>query len=398
VRDGGDSAAPAPEEDEVVVYRSFMKVGLRFPLSKFLVEVLKTFKIFLHQITPKAIIRMGVFIWAVRSQGLEPSAKCFYNMHELLYETKATGKEKYHNSFGCYGFVPRPDVSYLVPTFRKRWPGAWMEEWFYVKNNLVEREDIKGIIQHPIWSRFGIRRPATALGNDIEACQRSFNTVCNFFGTRYLVQEHIAYRVWPLVNEWEMAKEAAVGSSQGGLVYLKYTFRYRGEFDEPNDEWLSSIEATSDELLGAYTRAKDDAMTLAFEGRGKKRLNGVFDVIGFVYPDYSYPSRKQGKKRKVATLAISSVSKGKKIKVLMHRPRYIETAIVPKLGEGTSSTAEVEQPARATPREELTELPKVPAVGPVKTPKNGAEAKEKAAKEPELGKTVGLPKILSPPA
>jgi hypothetical protein len=41
VRVGGDSAAPAPEVDEVVVYRSFMKVGLRFPLSKFLVEVLK---------------------------------------------------------------------------------------------------------------------------------------------------------------------------------------------------------------------------------------------------------------------------------------------------------------------------------------------------------------------
>jgi hypothetical protein len=29
----------------VVVYRSFMKAGLRFPLSKFLVEVLKTLKI-----------------------------------------------------------------------------------------------------------------------------------------------------------------------------------------------------------------------------------------------------------------------------------------------------------------------------------------------------------------
>jgi hypothetical protein len=28
-----------------------------------------------------------------------------------------------------------------------------MEEWFYVKNNLIEREDIKGIIQRPIWSR-----------------------------------------------------------------------------------------------------------------------------------------------------------------------------------------------------------------------------------------------------
>jgi hypothetical protein len=48
VRVGGDSVAPAPEEDEVVVYRSFMKAGLRFPLSKFLVEELKSFEIFLH--------------------------------------------------------------------------------------------------------------------------------------------------------------------------------------------------------------------------------------------------------------------------------------------------------------------------------------------------------------
>jgi hypothetical protein len=50
---------PVPEVNEVVVYKSFMKTGLRFPLSKFLVEVLKTFDIFLHQITPEAIIRMG---------------------------------------------------------------------------------------------------------------------------------------------------------------------------------------------------------------------------------------------------------------------------------------------------------------------------------------------------
>jgi hypothetical protein len=98
VRVGGDSTAPAPKENEVVVYRCFFKAGLRFPLSKFVVEVLKIFQIFLHQITPEAIIRMGMFIWAVGSQELEPSAKCFCNMHELLYKTKATGKEQYHNN------------------------------------------------------------------------------------------------------------------------------------------------------------------------------------------------------------------------------------------------------------------------------------------------------------
>jgi hypothetical protein len=84
VRVGGDSIAPALEENEVVIYRSFLKAGLRFPLSKFVVEVLKIYQIFLHQITPEAIIRMGIFVWDVRSQGLEPSAKCFCSMHELF--------------------------------------------------------------------------------------------------------------------------------------------------------------------------------------------------------------------------------------------------------------------------------------------------------------------------
>jgi hypothetical protein len=124
VRVGGDSTAPAPEENEVVIDKSFLKAGLRFPLSRFLVEVLKIFQIFLHQLTPEAIIRMGLFVWAVRSQGLEPSAKCFCSMHELLYKAKATDMEQYHNNFGCYGFIARSNASYPVPTYRKRWPGA----------------------------------------------------------------------------------------------------------------------------------------------------------------------------------------------------------------------------------------------------------------------------------
>jgi hypothetical protein len=146
VRAGGDNNVPALEEDEVVIYRSFFKAGLRFPLNKFVVEVLKIYQIFLHQITPEAIIRMGIFVWAIRSQGLDPSTKCFCSMHELLYEAKATGKEQYHNNFGCYGFIARPNASHPVPTFWKRWLGARMEEWFYVKNDLKAREDIKEII------------------------------------------------------------------------------------------------------------------------------------------------------------------------------------------------------------------------------------------------------------
>jgi hypothetical protein len=191
-RVGEDSTAPALKENEVVIYRSFLKAGLRFLLGKFVVEVLKIFQIFLHQITPEAIIRMGIFVWAVRSQGLEPSSKCFCSMHELLYETKATCQEQYHNNFGCYGFIARPNASHPVPTFWKRWPGSWMGEWFYVKNDLKAREDIKEIIQQPIWSRFRLRRPKVEIDGNVEACQRAFSTMCDFIGTRDLVQEHIS--------------------------------------------------------------------------------------------------------------------------------------------------------------------------------------------------------------
>jgi hypothetical protein len=187
VRARGENIIPLPEANGVVVLRSFMKDGLRFSLHKMLVDVLKTFQIYLHQITHEALIRVGGFIWAMRSQRLEPDARCFCNIHELSYQTRATGKEQYHNNFGCYSFVPRSEASYPMPTFRKRWPSSWMQEWFYVKNDLSQREDVKGIIQHPIWSRFGLRRPLIALGNDVQACQAAFNTVCIYIGTRDLV-------------------------------------------------------------------------------------------------------------------------------------------------------------------------------------------------------------------
>jgi hypothetical protein len=104
-----------------------MKAGLRFPLHKMLVEVLKIFEIYLQQLTPEALIKVGVFIWAMRSQGLELDANCFCNIHELSYQPKAIGKKQYHNNFRCYSFVYRSDVRCHVLTFRKKMVGLMDE-------------------------------------------------------------------------------------------------------------------------------------------------------------------------------------------------------------------------------------------------------------------------------
>jgi hypothetical protein len=195
-----------------------------------------------------------------------------------------------------------------------------------------------------------------------------------------------------------MPKETITNSSEGGLVRLKYTFRFEDKFDEPNDDWLKCIEATSDELLGAYSKTEDNALSAAFGGRNKKRLNRVFDVIGFVYPDYCYPLRGKGVKRniaisgKVAASAITAEPKGKKMKVLTHRPRYIEPAMIPEFGEGASSavkTKEIVPPAQRT--EEPAIMPKLPSVELVET-----KADKDKAEGSKIEEITKMPEILSP--
>jgi hypothetical protein len=170
--------------------------------------------------------------------------------------------------------------------------------------------------------------------------------------------------------------ETITNSSEGDLVRLKYTFRFGDKFDEPNEDWLKCIEATSDELLGAYSKAEDNALSVAFGGRGKKRLNKVFDAIGFVYSDYRYPLRGQGKKRNVATsdTPVRPTPKGKKLKVLTHWPRYIEPVVIPEFGEGASSAAETKEtvlPAQDT--RELAIMPKLLSVKLVEATTDKAE-------------------------
>jgi hypothetical protein len=69
----------------VVVFKSFFKAGLRFPLHGMIADVLERFGIHLHQLTPNAIVRLSVFIWALRSQEAEPLAEGFCRAHELHY-------------------------------------------------------------------------------------------------------------------------------------------------------------------------------------------------------------------------------------------------------------------------------------------------------------------------
>jgi hypothetical protein len=190
-------------------------------------------------------------------------------------------------------------------------------------------------------------------------------------------------------------KEFISNRHEGGLVRLKYTFRFRDQFIEPDDDWLKSVEATSDDLLGLYSRAEDNALSATFGNRKKKRLNRVFDAIGFMYPDYRYPPRGQKRKngdsgRDDASAAPSDPApKRKRVKVLTHRPRYIEPAVVPDFGGETSSVSEGKKPAITQKSE--------PAIAPKTSSAKSDEPKAINIEEMKVGKTRIL-EAISPSA
>jgi hypothetical protein len=62
IRFAGEETTLEPKNDEVVVFKSFFTTGLQFPLNKMIGEVLNDYEIYLHQLTPNAIVRLSVFI------------------------------------------------------------------------------------------------------------------------------------------------------------------------------------------------------------------------------------------------------------------------------------------------------------------------------------------------
>jgi hypothetical protein len=300
LRFGGEETTPKPEKDEIVIFKSFLKAGLRFPLHGIIAEVLKRFGIYFHQLTPNAIVRLSVYIWALRSQAVEPFADSFCRVHELHYQTKAR-KDGLHDNFGCYNFAYRKTTKFPVISYRSKWAAGWKSEWFYVKVD----DDKEKLVQSPLELIFGETRPRcnmTPEGPTQQAIDE-FRIIAEHIGTRDLVQEFLAFKVFPSLKEWEMPKLKGK-KKESELVRLPYYFKFKKYFKTPCQEWLDTIEVMSNEILGNYSKKEDQLMTAAFGTRPKRRLNRVLDALGFEYPDYENLNKNaEGQKRKRMTEA-----------------------------------------------------------------------------------------------
>jgi hypothetical protein len=257
IRFGGEETTPTVENDEVVVFRSFFRAGLRFPLNEMIGEVLENYEIYLHQLTPNAIIWLSIFIWALRSQGVDPNAEAFCRVHELHYQTKAR-EDGLHENFGCYNFAYRKDMKTPGVSYHTKWPTGWKNEWFYMKANEKKRENLKTLLLSPLSLCFGLARPLCRMtsGSPCQEAVAEFRVVAEQIGTRDLVQEYLAYKVFLTLSEWNMPKLKGT-KEKNELVRLPYRFKFEKQFKGPCQEWLEMIETMCNQILGNYTKKED---------------------------------------------------------------------------------------------------------------------------------------------
>jgi hypothetical protein len=262
-------------------------------------EVLKFFEIYLHQLTPNAIVRLSVFIWALQSQGMSPDAEAFCRVHELHYQMKAR-IEGLHENFGCYNFAYRKDTKAPVLSYRTKWPTGWKGEWFYIKADEKKRGKLMTMVMCLLSLNFGMTRPLCNMQprSPCQLAAAEFRVVAEQISTRDLVQEYLANKTSPTSSDWGMPKLKGT-KKKHELVRLPYRFKFEKQFKAPCQEWLEMIETMCNEILGNYTKKEDQLMTAAFGTWPKRRLNRVMNALKFEFPDYEQLNKgAEGAKRK----------------------------------------------------------------------------------------------------
>jgi hypothetical protein len=112
-----------------------------------------------------------------------------------------------------------------------------------MKNDLTAQAKITCIIQSPIVTSFGFKKPTCYVNFEAQATIDAFNAISTHTGTRDLIQEFLAFKTWPLAAEWDMSKmfEEDASDAEPGLVRLHYKYRFDDEFGEPSGGWLDYV-------------------------------------------------------------------------------------------------------------------------------------------------------------
>jgi hypothetical protein len=165
-----------------------------------------------------------------------------------------------------------------------------------------------------------------------------FRVVAEHIGTRDLVQEFLAFRIFPTFKEWDMPKLKGEKKKKE-LVRLPCYYKFKKHFKEPCQEWLDTIEVMCNEILGNYSKNFEypdyERVDRGAKGQKRKRVASALDkeAAKLVKKD-----EETLKKRKLSPKPKIAASKKKKAAALKQKTTGTEDE-----APSTSPAADVEE-------------------------------------------------------
>jgi hypothetical protein len=145
------------------------------------------------------------YVWAVSSYGGEPYVEVFVKNYCLHWQKRQTGGKI--AQFRSCTFTPRTgktsaEVIEIVPCTKNKW-GNWWEFWFYVAPG-----DVEGLPSLPpaiLCSHCYVAFPQFEVAEE-DQDEEALRYAARLSSGRDLVEEFIAYGVWPLAHGWVLGE------------------------------------------------------------------------------------------------------------------------------------------------------------------------------------------------
>jgi hypothetical protein len=279
----GAEELPEPE-GELVVFEVFFTAGLHLLAHRFVAEVMRRFKVQVHQLTSNAVVALAKYVWAVTSYGGEPSMEVFAKHYCLHWQKRKIGDEI--AQFGSCTFTPRTgktsmEVDELVPCVHNKW-GNWWDFWFYVSEGAVE--DHPGLPVVVMCSHHYVVYPQFEVAEDDED-EGALRCAARMSSGRDLVEEFIGYGVWPLARGWALGEVCPREMpSRGGQRVRSPAFALDLHGRDPAS-FVREAEDGAARIVGHYVPKIEGVRSWDIRG-ANNRLNQVFELNGLPYGGY----------------------------------------------------------------------------------------------------------------
>jgi hypothetical protein len=279
----GTEEVPEPE-GELVVFEAFFAAGLRLPAHRFVGEVLRRFNIQIHQLTPNAVVALSKYVWATTSYGGQPSVEVFAKYYCLHWQKRMVGNKV--SQFGSCTFTPKTgktsmEVVELVPCACNKW-GNWHEFWFYIAEGTVE--DHLGLPVAEMCSHYYSAYPQFEVAEE-DANEGALRCAAGLSSGRDLVEEFVAYGVWPLAHGWALGEVCPRQMpSHGGKLVRSPAFALDLHNRDPA-AFVREAEDGAVRIVGRYVPKTEGQRSWDIRG-SNDRLNRVFELNRLPYDGY----------------------------------------------------------------------------------------------------------------